>query len=149
MSGLFWVQTIWKGYQQMTKSCKGLTQSLNTSVQLQIVITSKVSNSLDPDQVRTECWAWSESKMFETLISRCHLLKVMLRFNAKIKYWFNSNLSKALKCQTVWTPFRSGQNVRPDLGQNCLKGLSTDDNVMFKFKTKLKYIGSTSTCHNL
>ena len=35
-----------------------------------------------------------------------------------------------------------------DLGQNSLKGLSTDDNVMFKFNAKLKYIGSTSTCHN-
>ena len=29
-------------------SCKGLTQSLNTLVQLQLVITSKDSNSLDP-----------------------------------------------------------------------------------------------------
>ena len=32
----------------------------------------------------------------------------------------------------------------PDLGPNCLKGLSTDDNVMFKFKSKLKDIGSIS-----
>ena len=54
-------------------SCKGLTQSLNTSVQLQLVITSKDSNSLDP--------------------------------------------------------FRSAVNVGPDLGPNCLKGLSIDDNV--------------------
>ena len=37
----------------------------------------------------------------------------------------------------------------PDLGQNCLKGLSADDNVMSRFNTKLKYIGSTSTSHNL
>ena len=43
----------------------------------------------------------------------------------------------------------SGQNVGPDLGPNCLKGLSADDNVMFKFNAKLKYIGSTSTFHNL
>ena len=28
------------------------------------------------------------------------------------------------------TPIKSGQNVRPDLGPNCLKGLSADDNVM-------------------
>ena len=35
-----------------------------------------------------------------------------------------------IKCQTVWTPIRSGQNVRPDLGPNCLKGLSADDKVM-------------------
>ena len=55
-------------------SCKSLTHSLNKSVQLQIVITSKMSNSL--------------------------------------------------------TPIRSGQNVGPDLGPNCLKGLSADDNVM-------------------
>ena len=33
------------------------TQSENTSVQLQLVITSKVLNSLDPDHVQTECWA--------------------------------------------------------------------------------------------
>ena len=39
-------------------------------------------------------------------------------------------------------------NVGPDLGRNCLKGLSADDNVMLKFKSKLKYIGSISTCHN-
>ena len=43
----------------------------------------------------------------------------------------------------------SGQNVGPDLGPNFLKGLSADDNVLFKFNAKLKYIGSTSTCHNL
>ena len=43
----------------------------------------------------------------------------------------------------------SGQNVGPDLGPNCLKGLSADDNVMFKFYAKSKYIGSTSTFHNL
>ena len=55
-------------------SCKGLTQSIKTSVQLQLVINSKVSNSL-------------------TLIN-------------------------------------SGQNVGPDLGPNCLKGLSANDNVM-------------------
>ena len=29
----------------------------------------------------------------------------------------------------------------PDLGLNCLKWLSADDNVMLKFKSKLKYIG--------
>ena len=43
----------------------------------------------------------------------------------------------------------SRQNLRPDLGPNGLKGLSAYDNVMLKFKSKLKYIGSTSTCHNL
>ena len=37
----------------------------------------------------------------------------------------------------------------PDLGPNCLKGLSADDNVMSRFNAKLKYIGSTSTSHNL
>ena len=44
---------------------------------------------------------------------------------------------------------RSGQNVGPDLGPNCLKGLSADDKVMLNFKAKLKYICSASTCHNL
>ena len=41
-----------KGYQQMTKSGKGLTQSQNISVQL--VITFKVTNSLDPNKALTE-----------------------------------------------------------------------------------------------
>ena len=55
-------------------SCLGLTQNQNTWVQLQHVITSKVSNSL--------------------------------------------------------IPIKSGQNVWPDLGPNCLKGLSADDNAV-------------------
>ena len=38
----------------MTMSCKSLSQSLNISVQLQLVITYKVSNSLDPDKALTE-----------------------------------------------------------------------------------------------
>ena len=33
--------------------------------------------------------------------------------------------------------------------QITLKVLSGDDNVMLRFNAKLKYIGSTSTCHNL
>ena len=41
-----------KSYQQMTKLVKGLRQSQNISVQL--VITFKVSNSLDPDKALTE-----------------------------------------------------------------------------------------------
>ena len=53
------------------------------------------------------------------------------------------------KVSNSLTSIRSGQNVGPDLGPNCLKGLSADDNVMLKFKAKLKNIGSTSTCHNL
>ena len=36
----------------------------------------------------------------------------------------------------------------PDLGLNCLKWLSADDNVMLKFKSKSKYIDSISTYHN-
>ena len=73
-------------------SCKSLTQSSNISLQLQLFITSKVFNSLEP--------------------------------------------------------YRSGQNIGPDLGLNCLKLLSADDNVMLKFKSKSKYIDSISTCHN-
>ena len=42
------------------------------------------------------------------------------------------------------TPIRSRQNVGPELGPNYLKGLLADDNVMFKVKSKLKYIGSIS-----
>ena len=45
------------------------------------------------------------------------------------------------------TPLKSGKNVWPDLVPNCLKGLSADDNVMLRFKAKLKYISSTSFCH--
>ena len=41
-------------------------------------------------------------------------------------------MSEPLKCQTVLTPIRSGQNVGPDLGPNCLKGLLRDDNVKVK-----------------
>ena len=67
----------------------------------------------------------------------------MQRFNAKLKYIGYLNLSEPLKCQTVLTPIRSGQNVGPDLGPNCLKGLLRDDNVMFKLNEKLKYIIST------
>ena len=62
---------------------------------------------------------------------------------------FNFNLSLPLNRQTVLTPIRSGQNVGPDLGPNYLKGLSADDNNMLRFNAKLKFIGSTSTCHNL
>ena len=58
---------------------------------------------------------------------------------------FKLNLSYPLKCLTVWTPIKSGKNVRPDLGLNCLKWLSVDDNDMLKFKSKIKHIGSIST----
>ena len=34
------------------------------------------------------------------------------------------------KVSNSLTHIKSGQNVRPDLGPNCLKGLSADDNVM-------------------
>ena len=37
----------------------------------------------------------------------------------------------------------------PDLGPNCLKWLSADENVMLKFNAKLKYIGLISFFHNL
>ena len=34
----------------------------------------------------------------------------------------SQNISvQPLKCQTVWTPIRPGQNVGPDLGPNCLQ----------------------------
>ena len=45
-------------------SCKCLTHCQNISVQLQLVITFKVSNSLDPDKALTECQASSGSKLF-------------------------------------------------------------------------------------
>ena len=58
--------------------------------------------------------------------------------------------------QTILGPFANvtltlcvSWDVGPDLGPNCLKGLSADDNVMLRFNAKLKNIGSTSTCHNL
>ena len=56
MSSLIWVQTVYKelSADDNVMSCKSLTQSLNISVQLQLVITYKVSNSLDPDKALTE-----------------------------------------------------------------------------------------------
>ena len=48
-------------------------------------------------------------------------------FNAKLKYTsVQLQLFITSKCQTVWTQIRSGQNVGPDLGPNCLKHLSAD-----------------------
>ena len=48
-------------------------------------------------------------------------------FNAKLKYTsVQLQLVITSKCQTIWTRIRSGQNVGPDLGPNCLKHLSAD-----------------------
>ena len=54
----------------MTMSCKGLTQSFNISVQLQLVITYKVSNSLDPDKALTENWPDLGPNCLQRVISR-------------------------------------------------------------------------------
>ena len=40
------------------------------------------------------------------------------------------NYSLTSKASNSLIPIRSRQNVGPDLGPNCLKGLSADDNVM-------------------
>ena len=81
---------------------------------------------------------WSDSKLFERVISRwqCHV-----KVERKVKiHQFNFNLSWPLKCQTVWAPIRSGQNVGPDLGQNCLQMLSADD-MSDILMQKVKYNG--------
>ena len=75
--------------------------------------------------------------------------KVMLRFNAKIKHWFNSNYVITSKVSNSLDPYQVWTECQPNLGPNCLKGLSADDNVMSKVKSKLKYIGPISTCHKL
>ena len=72
----------------------------------------------------------------------------MFKLNKKLKSIILTSLVITSKV-SVLTPIRSGQNVGPDLGPNCLKMLSADDNVMLKFNAKLQYIGSTATCHNL
>ena len=51
-------QIVWNTYQQMSSADKVIVKvkrKNKTLVQLQLVITSKVSKSLDPYQVRTEC----------------------------------------------------------------------------------------------
>ena len=53
------------------------------------------------------------------------------------------NYSLTSKVTNSLISIRSRQNVGPDLGPNCLKGLSADGNVMKKFNAKLKYISST------
>ena len=45
-------------------------------------------------------------------------------------------LSKGRYDETFAGEDGSRQNVGPDLGQNCLKGLSADDNVISRFNAK-------------
>ena len=54
----------------MTMLCKNLTQSLNISVQLQLAITYKVSNSQDPDKALTEYWPDLGPNCLQRVISR-------------------------------------------------------------------------------
>ena len=61
--------------------------------------------------------------------------------NNKKQHWFNSNLSKPLKCQIVWAPIRPEQSVGPDLGPNRLQMLSADDMSSKVLMQKVKYNG--------
>ena len=66
-------QIVCNTYQQMSSADKVIVKvkcKNKTLVQLQLVITSKMSKSLDPYQVRTECRACSGSKLLERVISR-------------------------------------------------------------------------------
>ena len=98
ITGLIWVQMFWKGYQQMTKSSKGLTQSQNISVQL--VITFKVSNSLDPDKAWTECRSWSWSKLFaksyQQMTMSCKSLKQSLNISVQLQLVITYKVSNSL-----------------------------------------------------
>ena len=58
---------------------------------------------------------------------------VMSRFNTKENTLVQLQHVITLKVSIVWTPNRCEQNVVPDLGQNYLKGLSADDNVILRF----------------
>ena len=60
-----------------------LNETLKYISSTSLVITSKVSNRIDTYQVRTECGAWSRSKLFENVISNDN---VMLKFNANLQY---------------------------------------------------------------
>ena len=118
-------------------SSKGLTQGKNTLVQFQLIITSKVSNSLDPYLVRTECRPDLGPNCLKRLSADDN---VMLKLNTKLKFICSISTCHILLSKTVLTPIRSRQNVRPDLGLNCLKWLSAGDNVMLKLNAKLKCI---------
>ena len=56
-----------------------------------------------------------------------------ISFTHSLKKSFQLQLVITSKVSKSLTPIRSGQNVGPDLGPNCLKGLSADDNVMLRF----------------
>ena len=54
----------------------------------------------------------------------CLSLTHNLNTSVQRKHVITSKVSNSL------SPIKSGQNVWPDLGLNCLKGVSADDNVM-------------------
>ena len=106
-------------------SCKCLMHCKNISVQLQLVITFKVSNSLDPDNAWTECWALKGSKLFakgyQQMTMSCKCLRQSLKISVQHQLVITIKVSNSLD------PDRRRQNVGPDLGPNCLQSLSADD----------------------
>ena len=118
MSGLIWVNIVWKVYQQMTMSFKSLTHNWNISVHFQLAITSKVSNSLDPYQVRTECPAWSGSKLFESVVSRW---QVMSRFNAKKNTSVHLQLVITSKVSNCFDPYQVRAKCQAWFGSELLE----------------------------
>ena len=54
----------------------------------------------------------------------------MFKINAKLNTSVQLQFVISSKASNSLTPVRSWQRVGPDLGQNFLKGLSADDNVM-------------------
>ena len=62
----------------------------------------------------------------------------MFNISAKLKKSIQLQLVITSKVSNSLTLIRSGQNVGPDLGPNCLKGLSADDNFMLKFNANIK-----------
>ena len=70
-------------------------------------------------------------------------IKRKVKIQVQLQLVVTSKVPNILNLDKAWT--KNG----PDLGPNCLKGLSADDNVMYRCNAKLKNIGLTPTCHIL
>ena len=112
----------------MTMSCKSLTKSLNISLQLQLVITYKVSNSHEPDKALTEyrpdlgpncLQRVSGSKLFakgyQQMTMSCKCLTKSLNISVQLQLVITYNVSNSLDPDKALTEYR------PDLGPNCLQ----------------------------
>ena len=97
----------------MTMSSKGLTPSPNISVQL--VITFKVSSSLDPIRPGQNV----DPNLGPNCLQRVY--NVMLKFNAKFKYISSTSAVITCTVSNSLDPDKALTEYRPDLGVNCLQ----------------------------